>query len=181
MQRVVLFQALAAFLAIPVSLTAQQPGMPDGSRERAAIAPLTKLVGIWEGPASAMIGPGQMHAAHQREVVELGAGGTVLIVRGTGRLKEENNRVIHDAVATIWFDAATNKLKMRAHRMEGIAVEPELELKGDTLVWGFAVQGGRVRYTTVFSDTDWHEVGHFLREGAPPAVMMEMRLKKVAK
>jgi hypothetical protein len=120
-----------------------------------------------------------MHAARQREVVELGAGGTVLIVRGTGRLKEENNRVIHDAAAMIWFDAATNKLKMRAHRMEGITVEPDIELRGDTLVWGFQMQGGRIRYTTVFSDTDWHEVGHFIREGMPPVLMMEMRLKKL--
>jgi hypothetical protein len=167
----------ALLLATPMPAFAQQPGMPDGSRERAAIAPLTKLVGIWEGDASAMIDR-QMRGARQREVVELGAGGTVLIVRGTGRLKEENNRIVHDAVATIWFDAATNKLKMRAHRMEGIAVEPELELKGDTLIWGFALQGGRVRYTTVFSDTDWHEVGHFIREGMAPVLMMDMRLKK---
>ncbi len=170
-------RTLLALILTPMSLNAQQPGMPDGSRERAAMAPLAKLVGRWEGDGSAMIGPGQMHAARQNEVVELGAGGTVLIVRGTGRLKEDN-RVVHDAVATIWFDAATNKLRMRAHRMEGIAVEPELELKGDTLVWGFAVNGGRVRYTTVFSDTDWHEVGHFIREGMAPMLMMEMRLKK---
>ena len=169
----------ALFLVTPMLTSAQAPGMPDGSRERAALAPLTKLVGIWEGDASAMIGPGQMHAARQREVVELGAGGTVLIVRGTGRLKEENNRVVHDAAAMIWFDAAANKLRMRAHRMEGITVEPDLELKGDTLVWGFQVQGGRIRYTTVFSDTDWHEVGHFIREGMPPVVTMDMRLKKL--
>lgn len=171
--------AAGLFFLIPMSVNAQQPGMPDGSRERAALAPLTKLVGIWEGDASAMIGPGQTHAARQREVVELGAGGTVLIIRGTGRLPQENNRVVHDAAAMIWFDAATNKLKMRAHRMEGISVEPDLELKGDTLVWGFALQGGRVRYTTVFSETDWHEVGHFIREGAPPVQMMEMRLKRL--
>lgn len=169
----------ALFLVTPLLASAQAPGMPDGSRERAALVPLTKLVGIWEGDASAMVGAGQMHAARQREVVELGAGGTVLIIRGTGRLKDENNRVIHDAAALIWFDAAANKLKMRAHRMEGISVEPEIELQGDTLVWGFPVQGGRVRYTTVFSDSDWHEIGHFLREGMAPVLMMEMRLKKV--
>jgi hypothetical protein len=171
-------RAFLILLLMPISLSAQQPGMPDGSRERAAIAPLTKLVGIWEGDASAMVGPGQMHSARQREEISLGAGGTVLVVRGTGRLKEDNS-IVHDALATIWFDAATNKLKMRAHRMEGIAVEPDIELKGDTLVWGFAVQGGRVRYTTVFSDTAWHEVGHFIRDGAPPMLMMEMRLKKI--
>ena len=173
-------RALLAVLVIPMSLTAQQPGMPDGSRERAGIAPLLKLVGKWEGPATAAVGR-EMHSAHQVEDVSLGAGGTVLVVRGTGRLPQEQNRVIHDAVATIWFDAASGKLKMKAHRMEGVMVEPELELKGDTLIWGFAVSGGRVRYTTVFSDTDWHEVGHFISDGGPPYKMMEMRLKKTGK
>jgi hypothetical protein len=126
-----------------------------------------------------MMGRGEMHDAKQREVVELGAGGTVLIVRGTGTLPQENNRVIHDAAAMIWFDATTNKLKMRAHRMEGVSVEPDIEVKGDTLVWGFAVPGGRVRYTAIFSDTSWHEVGHFLREGMAPVLMIDMRLKKL--
>ena len=171
--------ALAALLIAPTLASAQSAGMPDGSRERAALAPLTRLVGVWEGDASAMIGPGQMRAARQREVVELGAGGTVLIIRGTGTLPPENNRVIHDAAAMIWFDAAANRLKMRAHRMEGVSVEPDIEVKGDTLIWSFSLQGGRVRYTAIFSDTEWHEVGHFLREGMAPVLMMDMRLKKL--
>ena len=40
-----------------------------------------------------MMGRGEMHDAKQREVVELGAARTVLIVRGTGTLPQENNRV----------------------------------------------------------------------------------------
>lgn len=162
------------------ALSAQAPGMPDGSRERAAIAPLAKLAGTWEGEASAMVGAGEMHAALQREEVALGAGGTVLIIRGTGRLKEDN-RVVHDAAAMIWFDASANRMRMRAHRMEGISVEPDIEVRPDTIVWGFAMNGGRVRYTLSFSDTDWHEVGHFLRDGMPPVLIMEMRLKKLAR
>ena len=166
------------FLLAPMSAIAQAPGAADGSRERAALAPLTRLVGLWEGDAKAMMGRGEMHDAKQREVVELGNGRTVLIVRGTGTLPQENNRVIHDAAAMIWFDAAANKLKMRAHRMEGVSVEPDIALAGDTLVWGFAVPGGRIRYTAIFSDTTWHEVGHFLREGMEPVLMLDMRLKK---
>jgi hypothetical protein len=154
----------------------QQPGMPDGSRERAALAPLARLVGTWEGPASAVI-EGRMEQAMQHEQVDLGSAATVLVVRGTGRLKD--GKVVHDATAIIWYDAAAGKLRMRAHRMEGIAIEPEIVLKGDTLVWGFDVTGGRVRFTTAFTDSTWHEVGHFLREGAPPFQTMEMRLKKV--
>jgi hypothetical protein len=165
--------------SIPLSLSAQMPGMPDGSKERAGLAPLARLVGRWEGDATALVDR-QTKLVTQVEEVVWGAGSTVLMVRGTGRLKDGNpGTIIYEAAATIWYDAAAQKLRMRAHRMEGVAVEPELELKGDTLVWGFNVMGGRVRYTTVFSDSSWHEVGHFLREGAPPVQMMEMRLKKL--
>jgi hypothetical protein len=166
-------------VSIPLSVSAQMPGMPDGSKERAGLAPLARLVGRWEGDATAMVDR-QTKLVSQVEEVVFGAAKTVLMVRGTGRLKDGNpGTIIYEAAATIWYDAAAEKLRMRAHRMEGVAVEPELELKGDTLVWGFNVMGGRVRYTTVFSDSSWHEVGHFLREGAPPMQMMEMRLKKV--
>jgi hypothetical protein len=168
---------LSLLMLMPDAAWSQMPGMPDGSRERAGLAPLARLVGTWEGPASAVVGGGRTEQATQHEQVNFGSGATVLIVRGTGRLKD--GKVIHDATALIWYDAAANKLRMRAHRMEGIAIEPEIELKGDTLVWGFVVPGGRIRFTTVFTDSTWHEVGHFLREGAPPIQTMEMRLKKV--
>jgi len=175
-------QAVVSLLvSIPISLSAQAPGMPDGSKERAGLAPLARLIGRWEGDATALVGR-EMKSVRQFEEVVPGAGSTVLMVRGTGRLKDGNpGTIIYEAAATIWYDASAQKLRMRAHRMEGVAVEPEVELKGDTLVWGFNVMGGRVRYTTVFNDSSWHEVGHFLREGAPPMQTMEMRLKRSPK
>lgn len=117
----------------------------------------------------------------QFEDVTFGAGSTVLMIRGTGRSADPANRgaIVFEAAATIWFDPEAGRLRMRAHRAEGVAVEPELEMKTDTLVWGFAVPGGRVRYITHFTATDWHETGHFLREGAPAMPFIDMRLKKV--
>ena len=169
--------ALSLLIVMPDRVWSQMPGMPDGSKERAAMAPLARLVGTWEGTATAVIGPGHTEQATQHEQVDFGSGKTVLVVRGTGRLKD--GKVIHDATALIWYDAAAQKLRMRAHRMEGISVEPDIDLKGDTLVWGFNVPGGRIRFTIAFNDSTWHEVGHFLREGAPPVQTIEMRLKKV--
>lgn len=175
---------LALSLAFSISAVASgqgRSGMPDGARERAGMAPLARLVGQWEGDAMAVVPSGERLQVRQTEDVVFGAGSTVLMVRGTGRSKDSAGQILFEAAATIWWDAATGKLKMRAHRAEGVAVEPDIELRGDTLVWGFEVQGGRIRYTTIFSDTEWHEVGHFLRPGAPPMLMMEMRLKKVSK
>lgn len=165
----------------PFALAQGRGGMPDGSKERAGIAGLARLVGQWQGDASVVLGP-ETRVVTQHEDVVFGAGSTVLMVRGTGRLKDGNpGTIMYEAAALIWYDAQARKLRMRAHRAEGIAVEPEIELRGDTLVWGFEVTDGRVRYTTIISDTEWHEVGHFLRDGAPPFQIMEMRLRRVRK
>ena len=168
-------------VSIPVAVQAQMPGMPDGSKERAGLAPLSRLVGRWEGDATAMTGPNQTKQVRQFEEVVPGAASTVLMVRGTGRLKDgDPGTIVYEAAATIWYDASAQKLRMRAHRMEGMTVEPDIELKGDTLVWAFNVMGGRIRYTTIFSESEWHEVGHFLRDGAPPIQIMEMRLRRIS-
>ena len=59
------------------------------------------------------------------------------------------------------------------------SVEADIQVRPDTLIWGFPVQGGRIRFTIAYSNTDWHEVGHYIREGMPPIPTIEMRLKKV--
>jgi hypothetical protein len=149
-------------------------------RARAALAPLSALVGQWEGDAWAVTGPGPRKRYRQFEDVVHGAGGTVLIVRGTGRSMQapDSGQVAFEAAAMIWFDPDSSKLRMRAHRAEGLSIVPEIELRPDTLVWGFPVPGGRVRYVIAYNRTDWHEVGHFLREGAAPMLFIDMRLKR---
>jgi hypothetical protein len=172
----------AVFLAlctVPAVLSGQVV-MRDGVKERAGIAPLAKMVGQWQGDARVQMGPGEAQVVTQHEDVVFGAGQTVLMIRGTGRLKDGNpGTIIFEAAAMIWYDSDANKLKMRAHRGEGVSMEPDVELRGDTLVWGFPMNGGLIRYTTVVTDTEWHEVGHFVREGMPPFQMMEMRLKRL--
>jgi hypothetical protein len=125
-------------------------------------------------------GPGPRKRYRQFEDVVHGAGGTVLIVRGTGRSMQapDSGQVAFEAAAMIWFDPDSSKLRMRAHRAEGLSIVPEIELRPDTLVWGFPVPGGRVRCVIAYNRTDWHEVGHFLREGAAPMLFIDMRLKR---
>lgn len=174
----------AFLVATPQSAWSQGPGAPPAlaERARAALAPLEALVGRWEGDAWAVTGPGPRKRYRQVEDVVHGAAKTVLIVRGTGRSMQapDSGEVAYEAAATIWFDPDSSRLRMRAHRAEGVSVVPDIELKPDTIVWGFPVPGGRVRYTIAFSRTDWHEVGHFLREGAAPMQFIEMRLKRSA-
>jgi hypothetical protein len=180
----VTFRPLAIFTAITLAtapLDAQMdPQAPARTaRARAALAVLAPLLGEWEGPANAMVGPGRTRNFTQHELVELGSMGTVMIVRGTGRSTEAANAgaIEFEATAMIWVDEQSGRLRMKTHR-DGRSVEPDVEVRADTIVWGFAVPGGRVRYTIAFGNDTWHEVGEFVRDGAAPIRTMEMRLQR---
>lgn len=163
--------------------TASAQRRPDAeqsiARARAALAPFAMLVGTWDGDARASTGRGAWMSVSQHEQVEWHSFGTVLIVRGTGRSTEGANKgeVIFEALATIWYDDAQGKVRMRTH-VDGGSVEPELEVRPDTIIWGFPVTGGRIRYTIAIKDGQWHEIGEFLREGAPPVETISMRLRR---
>jgi hypothetical protein len=172
-----------ALCVVPGALTAQGPSAAETSRAKAALAPLARLVGTWEGDAKVILGPGPAQVVRQREEIALGAGGTVLTVSGIARATEgpTKGNVVFQASATVWYDHEMNKLRMRARRAEGDSVEADIQLRPDSLIWGFPAQGGRIRFTIAYTSTDWHEVVHFIREGGPPIPTIEMRLKKVAK
>ena len=167
---------------LPSSLLAQGPrSVPEGAKARAALAPLGRLVGTWEGDARVSLMPGQPQVVRQSEEITLDAGGTILRVKGVGRSTEAATKgnVVFEATATVWFDSDMNKLRMRAHTTGPDTVEADIEVRPDTLIWGFPIQGGRIRFTVAYTNTDWYEVGHFIPNGAAPIPTVETRLKKI--
>lgn len=171
-----------AITLLAVSATALSAQAPDPAalmrRSREALAPIQRIVGQWEGDARAWEGPGEPIAVRQHEDVVFGAAGTVIQIRGTGR-NPQSRAIVFEAAATIWFDPQTNRVRMRTHR-DGNSVEPEIEIRPDTIVWGFPVPGGRVRYVIALTDSTWHEVGHYERSGANPIRTIDMHLRRTA-
>ena len=167
--------------ALPSLLAAQGPSTSEGAKARAALAPFRNLVGKWEGDARVSLMPGQPQVVRQYEEITLDAGGTILRVKGVGRSTEAATKgnVVFEATATVWFDSDMNKLRMRAHTTGADTVEADIEVRPDTLIWGFPMQGGRIRFTVAYTNTDWHEVGHFIPNGAAPIPTVETRLKKI--
>ena len=155
---------------------------PNASSQ--AMHKLGYLVGDWRGKASVIVGPGGPVEASQHEVVEWAAGGTVLTIAGLGTIIDGGaERVVHDAFATIWWDAEANRYRMRAHLANGQAVDAEPVVGADTLVWGFHhPQAGQLRYTiTLTADGDWHEIGERSADGKTNWMkIIEMRLTKAA-
>ena len=154
----------------------------NGARARAALAPFQKLVGVWEGDARITLVPGApAQIVRQREEFALGPGGTTMTVqmlaRGTDGPQKGN--VVFQASGTVFYDDQAQKLRMRAKQAGGDSVEATIEVRPDTLIWALPMQGGSIRFTIAHSATEWHEVAHFIRDGAPPLQAMEMRLKKL--
>ncbi len=159
--------------------SAQDPrAAADIAKAKDALKAVSRMAGQWAGEAEVRMGPGPALKVAQTEDITWGASGTVLIIKGTGR-DPSTKAVNFEAVGTIWFDAELNKLRMRTFN-NGRSVEPELDIKGDTIVWGFPVPGGRVRYTIALTQDTWHEVGHYLADGRPPMPTIDMRLRRTA-
>lgn len=90
---------------------------------------------------------------------------------------------VHDAFATIWWDADADRYRMRAHLANGQAVDAEPVVSADTLVWGFRhPHAGQIRYTiTRTADGDWHEIGERSSDGRTNWMrIIKMRLTKSA-
>lgn len=177
-QRCVHLFVLLVVLTAPAA--AQDPrAAADLQRARDALRPVAGLLGQWEGEASVRMGPGEPRRILQSEDIVWGASRSVVIIRGTGR-DPATRDIVFEAAGTLWFDAEAGRIRMRTHR-DGRTVEPEVEIRPDTIVWGFPVPGGRIRYTIALTADTWHEVGDYIADGRPPTRTVEMRLLRVAR
>jgi hypothetical protein len=143
---------------------------------------LAHMVGRWEGDWT-LAGPGQTQTGRIVETVEAKQGGRVLVVEGLGREGGggPDDRVIHDALGFITWDADTGRYAMRAFR-EGVPVDAVLEVEGDAVVWGFDdPRAGRIRFTAHITADTWHELGELSRDnGATWMRFMEMSLRRTS-
>ena len=164
----------------PALAAAQARGSSD-AKAKAALAPLMKLVGQWDGDARVSLMPGQTQVVRQHYDVTSGAGGTTLNLKGMGRITTPAGKdsVVFQANATLFYDAAMSKLRVRAKVAQGDSVLAEVEQRPDTLIYGFPLQGSRIRFTIAYSNTDWHEVGQLIMPNGNAIPTVEMRLKKV--
>lgn len=151
------------------------------TRAQGVLAPIASIVGRWEGDAEVSMGPRETRRIRQLEDIGWGASKTVIVIRGTGLSTDSATRgdTVFEAAAVLWVDEETGAPRMRTHR-DGRSVDADIEIRPDTVIWGFAVPGGRVRYTIALTHDSWHETGDFLRPGAPPIRTIDMRLRRRA-
>lgn len=131
---------------------------------------LDYLLGEWKGEASVRMGPGKPEHVLQTEVVQSKLGGKVLVINGLGKRKLEDGsagEVVHEALAVISFDAATQKYRFDAWTARDGYVAAWIEPGDRKATWGFDTpQGGKIRYTiTINEKGEWREIGEFSRDG----------------
>lgn len=163
----------AAPLLLTLPLASQVRPAPKGP-----VAPFSMLLGRWEGPATIDMGPRGKQTLTQREWVHTASGGTVIAVTGQGT--DSAGRVVFDAFAVI-YPGRDGKPAIRAHRMDGQWVDPEVVLGENGFVWSFPdPRAGQVRYTFRLTPAgEWHEIGERSADGQTWVPFMEMTLKRV--
>lgn len=172
---------VSILIAAPVAAHAQAPAILGTPPE---LELMKRLVGVWEGGAWMITGPGGKVVVAQRETVEAVAGGTAFSVKGFGttKLPDGTVRTVHDAFAVITLDHDHKTPMMRAHvAAGGNWVDPEFKINATGYSWSMSdPRAGMIRYEMIFdAQGRWVEKGVMSRdEGKTWMPFFEMTLTK---
>ena len=174
---------LAAFvltMTVGASFTALAQGRPDPGAlietQRAAMAPLSFMDGIWRGPAWTILPSGEKHTLTQTERVGPFLDGSVKVIEGRGY--EPDGRVSFNAFATISFNPSTRGYTMHSYAMGNVG-DFVLTPRADGFVWEIPAGQMTIRYTAVIRDGTWREVGDRIVPGKEPVRFFEANLMRV--
>ncbi|MES3033636.1 MAG: hypothetical protein V4813_06525 [Gemmatimonadota bacterium] len=160
---------------------AQPPSTAGADTARARLAPLTWLVGEWEGPVHLTAG-GRKMTLTQRETVIEAANGTVLVVRGRGSLADpaRGEREVFQAVGLLTYDVSVQRFRWVSSGGSGVIATTEPIVDGSSFVWSTPPRNGtQTRYTITRSAAgEWVEIGEESRDDVTWTRTLEMRLTK---
>jgi hypothetical protein len=171
--------ALSLLLLTPAAATAQRP--PDAdvliAAEKAAMARLAYMDGVWRGPAWS-ITPGGRHEVTQTERIGPFLGGTVKVLEG--RAYNPDGSAGFNAFGTISYDPAKKAYILHSYA-QGHSGDFPLTITDTGYVWEVpAGPGAVIRYTATIGGGAWREVGHYVAAaGGEPRQVFEMNLKRV--
>lgn len=167
-----------AGVAFAGSVSAQQP--PDTATllqaERAAMAPLSMMDGVWRGTAWMSTHSGKKHSIVQTERVGPFLDGSVKVMEGRGY--EPDGKVSFNALGIVSYNPMNKAYRMHSHA-QGFSGDFDFKLQPNGFVWKVPAGPATMKYTATFSHGTWHEVGERIVDGKPPVRVFEMTLKRV--
>jgi hypothetical protein len=166
-----------AFLAVqvPASAPAQGPDRAAMDAQRAAMARLAWMDGVWRGPATTRMPNGQ-HRVTQTERIGTMLDGSIRVMEG--KAFNQDGSVGFNAFAILSFDPVRGAYRLHSHtggRVGDFALEPSA--KG--YVWTIPIEGAAIRYTATFEGETWTEIGERVVGDRPPQRFFEMHLRRV--
>ena len=167
--------AAAAGAASPASAQQQDPAALLAA-QRAAMAPLAVMDGVWRGNAWTILASGQRHEITQTERIWPFLGGSVKVVEGRGY--DPDGTVTFNAFGIISYDPATRGYRFHSYA-QGRSGDFTLTPTADGYVWEIPAGPMTIRYTATIRDGAWREVGDRIVPGREPVRFFEMNLRRV--
>lgn len=163
--------APAAGIALPL----QEAGQATLSTQ---MAPLGALVGEWRGSGWMLLPNGERQTFESWERVTPRLSGNAMLVEGRHHATGAPERIVHDAMAMVTWDARANAYRMRTQLANGMGGDFPMEVGPGRFAWRMETPGGRIDYVAEFTADSWTERGTMTRAGAEPLPFFEMSLRR---
>lgn len=171
---------LAAMLALGLAspALAQRPPGADTlvAAQRAAMAKLAFMDGVWRGPAWTILPSGEKHSVTQTERIGPFLGGTVKVIEGRGY--DAKDSVTFNAFGIVSYDAIRKAHSLHSYAM-GMAGDFAFTPADSGYRWEIPAGPMTIRYTAVVRGGKWREIGERVMPGSDPVQFFEMNLVRV--
>ena len=173
-----LFTLLAGVLLFARPALAQGPPNADSLliAQRAALARLSFMDGVWRGQATTTLPSGEKKTVTQTERIGPFLDGAVKVIEGRGY--DANGKVAFNAFGILSYDPARKAHTLRSYAM-GMAGDFAFSPADSGYVWEIPAGGLTIRYTAVVHSGKWHEIGERVVTGGDAVRFFDMTLTRV--
>jgi hypothetical protein len=143
-----------------------------------ALQPLTVLLGEWEGSGFYMNQQQKRIEFRHKEHVTQALNQTLLLFNG--KAVSPDGDAGFEAFGVVFTDPEDKQTYINAWTAEGQYTKAPITIEEGSFEWGFDVpNGGYIRYTATFSDTEWVEKGEYSPDkGTTWYPFLEMKLTR---
>jgi hypothetical protein len=170
---------LAVFSAVlPSPARAQGPPGADTllALQRAAMAKLSFMDGVWRGPAWTIVAGGIKHSVTQTERIGPFLGGAVKVIEGRGY--DDKDSVTFNAFGIVSYDPMKKGHTLHSYAM-GMAGDFVFMPADSGYSWEIPAGPVTIRYSAVVRRGKWHEIGERVVPGGDAVQFFEMNLVRV--
>lgn len=146
------------------------------SAQREAFTKLSWLDGTWRGLAWTALPNGEKLTLTQTERIGPLLSGSVKVIEGRGY--DKSGKTVFNALGVVSYNVASGTYNMHSNA-DGRSGNYVLTVTPEGYYWDVPSGPVTVRYTAVFKDGVWKEVGEMTLPGRPSQRIFEMTLTRI--